>query len=77
MSPELTAEHRRILQAAADGTLRTNENQRWTITGQQRPDRKSREQLKSRGLIDYGTHASSGRIDYRRLVATPKGREAL
>ncbi len=79
----LTDEHYRILRAAADRRLRTNRAARWTIAGEARPDRKSRERLKARGLIDYpqiepaAPKMAGLAWDFGRLVLTDKGREAL
>ncbi len=64
----LTDEHHRILRAASEGRLRTNDAGRWIIDGEARPSRRAREQLNSRGLIAYGI---------RDALPTVKGREAL
>ncbi len=64
----LTDEHHRILRAAAEGRLRTNDAGRWLIDGEARPSRRAREQLNSWGLITYGI---------RDALPTVKGREAL
>lgn len=59
---KLTAEQWRILVAIDDGRLSMNSAGRYVIDGEERPDRKSRERLRGRGLIDHfyeqgrGTH---------------------
>ena len=68
----LTVEELRILRAAAEGRLTCGHSSgRWQIAGEPRPDRKSRERLKKRGLIDYA--AGSWTV----LEATPLGRSRL
>jgi hypothetical protein len=52
LRPALTDEQQRILRAAAQRRLRVNEHGRWLIDGEARPDRRSREKLRQRGLID-------------------------
>jgi hypothetical protein len=71
-----TPEDLRILRAAAEGRLRSSSTGRWQIEGENRPDRKSRERLRSRNLIWYG-YTPAGHLDYGSLVATPRGQEVL
>lgn len=72
MSALLTDEHLRILIAVEDERLIVNKHGRYEIEGEERPDRKSREQLRSRGLIAsrYGNLDNPWRI-------TAKGKTAL
>lgn len=46
----LTDEHLRILIAIDEGRMKCNQHGRYVIEEEERPDRKSREQLRSRGL---------------------------
>jgi hypothetical protein len=49
----LTNEQMRILYAIREGRMTVNSHGRYVIEGEERPDRKSREQLRSRGLIAH------------------------
>ena len=70
-------EQLRILRAAHEGRLVSNEHGRWVITGEaQRPERRERQRLHGRGMIDYARTASD-REDYNQLVATARGVAAL
>jgi hypothetical protein len=71
----LTDEQRRILTAASQGRLVSLVSGRWAIYGEARPDRRSRERLKSRGLIDYPVRG--GRPVFDVLIATDLGRDQL
>lgn len=51
--PPLTDEQLRILRAIQNGTFGLNSNGRYIIVGEARPDRKSRERLRGRGLIEH------------------------
>lgn len=79
----LTDEHYRILRAAGNGHLASNRAGRWVIHGDARPDRRSRERLKARGLLGYpqiepaAPKMAGLAWDFDRLVLTDKGREAL
>ena len=47
----LTEEQKRILVAAHECRLKNNEHGRYTIDGEERPERKAREAVQGRGLI--------------------------
>lgn len=64
----------RILCAVDEGRLLMNSNGRYEIEGEERPDRKSREKLRSRGLIDHW-YELGGRGSHWRVTA--KGKAAL
>ena len=68
-----TNEALRILVAIRDKTLTMNSAGRYVIEGQERPDRATREKLRSRGLIENWWVAGSGH-EWR---LTDKGRAAL
>lgn len=61
----------RIIVAIQDGRFGTNKSGRYVIRGEERPDRRTRELLAKRGLIDW-TYT-----DGFRWFVTPEGEEAL
>lgn len=68
------AEGFRILAAIRDGRMIVNEHGRYLIAGEDRPDRKTRERLRSRGYID-SRYDFGGRGSY--WIVTARGVEAL
>lgn len=70
MSKPLSDEEVRILRAVAAGRMTLNDASRYVIAGEPRPDRKARERLTKRDLID---------VPWRERVPalTAKGRDAL
>jgi hypothetical protein len=73
VSKPLDTEGLRILCAVRDGVMGANSNGRYIIPGQARPDRRTRESLRSRGLI-------ANRFSHERgyyWFLTEKGRTAL
>ncbi len=63
----------RILLAIKNRTMGSNSSGRYIIVGQDRPDRKTREQLSKRGLIEHWWDIKNG-YEWR---LTDKGRDAL
>lgn len=70
----LTDEHVRILYAVENGEMFVNRHGRYEIEGQERPDRKSREQLVKRGLIAWYYTEARNRSPWR---LTAKGNAAV
>jgi len=73
MSTNLTDEHLRILIAIDEERFSVNRHGRYVIDGEERPNRKSREQLRSRGLIS--SHFERGVGTWWRVTA--KGKNLL
>lgn len=73
MNLDVTNEQARILLAVRDGRLTVNGAGRYVIDGQARPNRKERERLTKRGMIDYRFEQGRG----SRWVITPRGLAAL
>jgi len=73
LRPPLTEEQVRILRAIGEDRLTTNSYGRYVIEGEPRPDRKSREKLRGRGLIESWYEV--GRGSHWRL--TERGRKVL
>ena len=71
--PPITDEQARILRAVSEGRMVVNGAGRYVIDGEPRPDRKSREQLRGRGLIDH--FYEQGRGTHWRVTA--KGKAVL
>lgn len=72
-SPVVTDEMRRILRAIAENRMTVNSVGRYLIEGESRPDRRSRELLRGRGLIEH--RYEMGRGSYWRITA--KGKAVL
>lgn len=70
---DLTDEMVRIMRAINDGTFGVNANGRYIIFGQARPDRRSRELLQKRGLIDW-RYEVDRKANTRVLWSTSTGR---
>jgi hypothetical protein len=66
----LTDEQLRILRAAAERRLDTNEHGRWVIEGEDRPARKDRETLMRKFLITWPHYMT-------RETLTPQGARVL
>lgn len=69
----ITDEMLRILAAIEAGTFHVNSAGRYVIAGEPRPDRRSRELLRKRGLIDWSHRFGEG----TKWHLTDGGREAL
>jgi hypothetical protein len=70
---KLNREGARIIIAIQDGRWGTNRAGRYMIDGEERPDRKTRERLQKRGLIEWRYIVGHG---YKWHV-TPKGEATL
>lgn len=70
---QMTEEMWRILIAVDEGRLSVNRHGRYEIDREERPDRKSREKLRSRGLIAH-YYSQELRSHWR---VTAKGKAAL
>lgn len=70
---DLTAEHRRILKAVAEGRFGLNGNGRYVIDGEPRPERKPREQVMNRGLVVWNYQRDAPVA----FTLTEKGRNVL
>lgn len=64
----------RIIIAIQDGCFGTNRHGRYEIYGQERPDRKTRENLRKRGLIDSRWNSERRQFEW---VVTEKGAATL
>lgn len=72
-----TDEARRLLLAARDERIFMAESGRWKIHGDKPPDRRERERLKDRGLLDWKFPARRDGSERLRLVLTERGRIEL
>ncbi len=72
MPRDLNAEHLRILRAAAHGELWVN-SQGYVIDGQERPQKREREQLRGWGLIELRGSYIHNRTEMLTVVLTAAG----
>jgi hypothetical protein len=71
----MTDEEHRILRAARDRRIYTNDHGRWLIAGEKRPERNARERMLRLQYIDWTwDDTPGGRVAYR---ITSEGEAAL
>jgi hypothetical protein len=70
---DLTNEHRRILNAVAEGRFNLNGHGRYIIDGEARPERKAREQVMNRRFVVWNYQRDAPVA----FTLTDKGRQAL
>ncbi len=72
---QISEEQYRILHAAFhEELIRDEATHRWLVVGDARPDRRERERLTKRRMLDYSNDSI---FDYYKLVVTDRGREAM